>query len=490
MNVFQKVSDLQQKRSFSIMQICSSDDGGGAEKVAWNLHQTYKELGHTSWLAVKTKRRLSSDVLIMNSNLYRNGWARLWVRLGELLAAKVNDSSQADQVRWRAQLIGQVGRFWKIWRGHEDFDYPATWHLLNLPPERPDVIHCHNLHGGYFDLTVLPWLSRQLPVVLTLHDAWLLSGHCAHSFACERWKIGCGHCPDLATYPPVWRDATAYNWQRKQILYAQSRLYVATPSNWLMEKVKQSILTRGIVETRVIPNGLNLSLFKPAEKQIARHTLNLNSTAKILLFTANNIRSNPWKDYPTMRTVISMVAELLPNEIIFLALGEDGPSEQIGQAHIKFVPYQKEPETVARYYQAADLYLHAARVDTFPNTILEALACGTPVVASAVGGIPEQVKGLAFAENQVSKNGLSLNSYGLEEATGMLTPPGDAEAMANAIVLLLTNERYQQQLSHNAVLEAQHRFDLKHQTKVYLTWYQEMVTHHLDESPRRVPLTN
>src|SRR4029079_4578923 len=85
--------------------------------------------------------------------------------------------------------------------GLEDFDYPNSVELLRFLPQKPDLLHCHNLHGNYFDLRALAGLSRQIPTVLTLHDAWLLSGHCAHSFECERWTIGCGECPDLTIYP-------------------------------------------------------------------------------------------------------------------------------------------------------------------------------------------------------------------------------------------------------------------------------------------------
>ena len=72
--------------------------------------------------------------------------------------------------------------------GFENFNYPGTWKLLNLPPKPPTIVHCHNLHGFYFDLRFLPRLSQQIPVILNLRDTWLLTGHCAHFMDCERWK--------------------------------------------------------------------------------------------------------------------------------------------------------------------------------------------------------------------------------------------------------------------------------------------------------------
>src|SRR5204862_2786030 len=112
--------------------------------------------------------------------------------------------------------------------------------------------------------------SHQVPLVLTLHDGWLLSGHCAHSLDCERWTIGCGHCPDLTLDPAIRRDATAYNWRRKHELFKNSRLYIATPSRWLMQKVERSMLATYVLGARIIPNGVDLPIFHPADQQAAR----------------------------------------------------------------------------------------------------------------------------------------------------------------------------------------------------------------------------
>jgi glycosyltransferase involved in cell wall biosynthesis len=449
------------ERPLRILQVNTFDNLGGAARVAWNLHQAYLKLGLQTRMAVGWKFSDDPNIHLVPNYDYRSQWARIWLAIANVPSPLVGNIHGLGRLRTWLRWIGQPRRLLKILRGYEDFDYPGTWRLLDLPTQHLEIIHCHNLHGGYFDLGVLPWLSQQAAVIMTFHDAWFLSGHCAHSLDCERWKTGCGCCPYLTLYPPIWRDETAYNWQRKQAIYAKSRLHVATPSRWLMQKVEQSLIAPAVMEARVIPNGVDLSVFHPADKWGVRAVLGVPQDARVLLFTAIDIRQNIWKDYQTMRSAIARVSERLPRfRVLLFALGEEAPTETIGQAEVRFIPYQKESETVARYYQAADIYVHATRADTFPNTVLEALTCGIPVVATAVGGIPEQVK---------------------DDVTGLLVPPGDVEAMTEAIIILLTDETLRTRMGNDAGQDAQKRFGLSRQVDAYLEWYNAILERQIIE---------
>jgi glycosyltransferase involved in cell wall biosynthesis len=413
-----------------VLQVCTYDLIGGAERVAWNLFQTYRRRGHPSWLAVGTKLGSDPDVILLRTT-----------------AVSAAAAAKSLLVRGAKAVERSLGV--------EDFRFPGTWQLLDLTDRRADVVHCHNLHGGYFDLRALSWLSRQVPVIVTLHDAWLLSGHCAHSFDCERWTTGCGRCPDLTIDPAVRRDATAYNWRRKQKIYSTSRLHIATPSQWLMRKVERSMLAPTMAEARVIPNGVDLSVFHCADKDEARAALDIPGEALVVLFAANALRQNIWKDYRTVQEGVALaVGRMRTRSIVLLALGQEGPVERLGDATIRFIPYQTEPRAVARYYQAADVYVHAARVDTFPNTVIEAQACGTPVVATAVGGIPEQVD---------------------EGRSGYLISLGDAPALAERLTRLLSDAELRARMGAEAAQAARRRFDLNRQADAYLDWYQELV---------------
>jgi glycosyltransferase involved in cell wall biosynthesis len=439
-----------------ILQINTFDIGGGAAKISWNLFNAYHSLGHLSKLAVGYKRSNDPNVVPLPHPARSVLIVKLlWILYNRSnLLVKYNPWFRHARYRIRTLASGGLAEIERE-RGFEDFNFPGSHQLLKLLPKKPDLIHAHNLHGEYFDLRYLPKLNRKFPIVLTLHDAWLISGHCAHSFDCVRWQVGCGQCPDLTIYPSIRKDASRFNWQRKSKIYRHCHFYLTTPSKWLMDKVRQSMIFPAILEARVIPNGVDLSIYKPADYQKARYQLNLPVDANILLFTGDQIKNNIWKDYITLREALERIALMrFSHKIIFVALGEDSPPEQIGNVDLQFIPYQQDDQKVAMYYQAANIYIHSTKVDTFPNTILEALACGTPVVATEVGGIPEQIA---------------------DGDTGFLIPVKDSSLMADRIVKLLKNEDLYYRMKSQAAMHARRQFDLNRQVKDHIEWYEKIL---------------
>jgi glycosyltransferase involved in cell wall biosynthesis len=208
-------------------------------------------------------------------------------------------------------------------------------------------------------------------------------------------------------------------------------------------------------------------VFRPANKYAVREELEIPQNACVLLFTASGIIQNEFKDYRTLRAASAMVAEqLVSSDVLLVALGQSSGPEQTGRAKVRFVPFEPNPTIVAKYYQAADLYLHAARADTFPTTILESLACGTPVVATAVGGIPEQVKSLNLPSATTQ-----FPRHDAAEATGVLVAQGDADGMARSVVMLHDHAELYRRVADNAANDARQRFDLNRQCDAYLEWY-------------------
>jgi glycosyltransferase involved in cell wall biosynthesis len=443
------------KRKLRILQVSTADIRGGAEKIAWSLFTKYRERGYDSWLAVGEKRSDEPGILVLPNQELRGRWYHFFHRIASRFQKFEAGICRETLISRLAGVLAEPYRRLEYHLGMEDFHFPGSASLLMLSGNRPDILHAHNLHGAYFDLRVLPSFSQKLPIIMTLHDSWLLSGHCAHSFDCEKWKTGCGKCPDLTIYPDIQRDATGYNWRRKKKIYTHSRLYVAAPSKWLMGKIEQSILTLAIAEARVIPNGIDLNIFHPIERHTAREKLGIRPDIHVLMTMGVQITKNRWKDYQTLRRALAILAESLEGQaVLLLALGEDAAPEKIGQVEIRFIPFQDDPRAVAQYYQASDIYLHSASIDTFPMGVIEAFACGLPVVATAVGGIPEQID---------------------DSQNGFLAPPSDAVGMAARIMQLLSDHELKQAMGALSLERARQRYSLDRQADTYLDWYEEII---------------
>lgn len=441
-------------KKLAILQVNTLDVGGGAEQIANNLLNGYQLSGHDAWMAVGEKRTNNPAVFEIPVVIDKGFWAGLCLSLRhwlEPLHARIRGIA-----RLRKNLLDlSIGTdVIPRWIGMEEFHYPGSKAILELTPQSADIVHLHNLHGHYFDLRAVIELSQKVPVAITMHDAWLLSGNCAHSFSCDRWQTGCGSCPDIGIYPGLKSDTTALNWQRKKGIYAHSQIYLATPSQWLMNKVLASILAPAIVQSRVIPNGIDLNIFKPADRDKARNSLGIDADAKVILFAANGIKRNPFKDYASIHQALKRLAKANISNVIVIALGEQGENETIENIHISYIPPIADRQKVASYYQAADVYIHASHADTFPTSILEAMACGVPVVATAVGGIPEQVD---------------------DGVTGILVDPKDSAAMARGIERILKIPELSAQLSQAAATKAKAHYSIELQTKRYLSWFEEIL---------------
>jgi glycosyltransferase involved in cell wall biosynthesis len=399
-----------------------------------------------------------------------SSWPRISSRLSRTGKA-VGDVSVASRIR---NLSNRFDRPWFAARSADYIGPVGSFRLLDGGEPLPDILHAHNLHGGeyrtYFDLRALPLLSARVPFVLSLRDAWTMSGHCAHSFDCDRWQTGCGHCPDLTIYPEIPTDRTARNWQEKREIYGASRLYVHAVSNWIKQRAERSILARGIRDLRVIHTGIDRSIFKPGNRAAARRRLGLPVGRRLLAFAATQPKENRFKDFACLRACLAQIGndrEL--DATMLVAIGEESSTERFGSAELIFWPYSSDRHRLADLYCAADIYLHAAKVDTFPRAVLEALACGTPVIATAVGGISEQIRSLDVPF------GTDSDRYPEESATGVLVKAGDAAAMAAAVRSLSTNELLMRKLGTHAAMDAADRFDLERQTDRMVAWYKEVI---------------
>lgn len=453
-----------------IIHINKNDVRGGAARFANLLHHGLRKLDIPSTLLVDMKLSNSKDVVGLENDNNRSTWFRIFNK------AAIQISQSAFKGSWllfkTMRFISSPVRYSYKYFGIDYFNFPGLKSKLKHLLQPGSIFQIYVAHGEYLDLRYVQELSEKHIVIFRMPDAWLLSGHCAHSFDCERWKSGCGNCPDLSIPPSVNRDATKYNWKFKAELFRKSKFHVVTPSHWLMNKVKQSMLMKGAVGLSVIPNGVDTDIFSVGAQLDSRQILGIDPGATVLLFSANGIKKNMWKDYAQLQEIFKQLAEIkFEKQVEFIGLGDDAEDEVMGNIRIRYVKYQQDTDVLVHYYRSADLYIHPTKADSFPNSVLEALSCGVPVIANGVGGIPEQVK--SFSNEKISDSG-SWTKHSKEHATGILIPPADSKSFFVAVKYLIEYAQLRIQLGKNARNDACLRFSQQRVTDDYIKLYNQL----------------
>ena len=260
--------------------------------------------------------------------------------------------------------------------------------ITDLPAFREaDVIHLHWINQGMLSLDEIGRIiASGKKVVWTMHDMWPFTGICHHAAGCTRYERSCGECPYLKT--PSRNDLSRQLFLAKQAVYARGGITFVACSNWLRELAAKSPLTAGH-QVVSIPNPIDTAVYSPMDKREARQRLNLPADKKIVLFAAVNA-SDPRKGMDYLAEASRIMAQQ-HDDILFLIAGNDG--EELGKRlslPARSLGYVA-PQDMPGVYNAADLFVTPSLQENLPNTIMEAMACGTPCVGFHTGGIPEMI---------------------------------------------------------------------------------------------------
>ena len=382
--------------ALSVLHINTADNLGGAARSAYKIHSGVRALGVRSRMLVRTRVTSDPDVDLLNG------------------------------ARWRWRLLDGFGARVVDRLGAQYLFYPSSFALLDHPWVRDcQVVQLYNSHGGYFTHRVLPELSRRRAVVWRLSDMWPFTGHCAYSMDCDRWKTGCGRCPLLAEYPALSWDTTARLYRVKERLYAASRLTIVATNSWMETQVRQSPLL-GRFPIHRIPNGVDVSVFRPADKREARLALGLDGELPVVLFAAHVARPGTRKGGEYVTPVLERAAaEGARFRLVVLGEGAEAWPEARGFPTSR-LGFTADNARLAQVYSAADVLLWPAVAENFPNGIVEAMACGTPAVAFDTGGVRDAVRHLE---------------------TGYLAPYRDSDDLTRGVRRLLDDVALRHRLS-------------------------------------------
>lgn len=344
----------------NILIINTLDKGGGAANVAYALKNEFKRIGHNVKMIVSKKNSDDQDIYEIKKKKFLE-------KLGQI--------TKKDFIQYFKDK--------KSFLLSNDVDLVVSQEILNHPfYKEADIIHFHNLHGNYFNLKDLIQISSKKKIVWTLHDMWSITGHCAFSFDCNKWKKECNNCPNLKTYPAYLWDNTKNIFRKKKEIYKKLNFKIVCPSDWLLKNIEKSILRKQ--ELFLIPNGIDEKKFQSTTNRIElRRKKKLPENKQIVVFSA------PFWTNDTRKgaTFIHELAKQNP-KTVFLNLGGNKNTGLKNVISTKYITNQKE---LVEYLNASDVFLFSSLAENFPLATLEAMSCGIPVVSFDVGGIKEQV---------------------------------------------------------------------------------------------------
>ncbi|MBN8703427.1 MAG: glycosyltransferase family 4 protein [Bacteroidetes bacterium] len=259
-----------------------------------------------------------------------------------------------------------------------------------------DILHLHWINNGFLSISSLNKLAKlNKPIVWTLHDMWAFTGICHHSRDCNNFENQCGNCFYLNTNSST--DLSNSIWKQKQLVYKKLNLSIVTCSNWLAQKARKSSLLKDI-SIQVIPNPIDVYKFKPFPKLDIRSELGLLNDTFYLLFVAANINDER-KGIQHLLKALTILKERYSEKQVKIELLVIGNVKSEIKEHLpfrsKFLGYIDSEELMIKYYNASNTFITPSLDENLPNTIMEALSCGTPVVAYSTGGIPDMVDHLS-----------------------------------------------------------------------------------------------
>jgi glycosyltransferase involved in cell wall biosynthesis len=265
------------------------------------------------------------------------------------------------------------------------------WHgtrrLLSPPVaedlEGVDVVHLHTV-SDWFDVpSWLETLPRKIGVVISLHDMWHFTGGCFLYRGCNLYTEACTPCPILKS-PFNWVLAKDEH-RRKLEAYRTCRAQFVANSFWLAELASRSPIAKACGGVEVIPPGIDTTVFKPQDKDLCRKYFDLPEDAFVIA-TGGASLTDANKNVPWLLEQLSGLPDL--QGIIILAIGEGGTPVP-DRLNVRFTGGIRERHDLARLLAAADVFVSASLMETYGLTLVETMACATPVIAFRVGGISE-----------------------------------------------------------------------------------------------------
>ncbi len=316
----------------------------------------------------------------------------------------------------------------------------------------PDIIHLHWVGGGFLPISALKQFSR--PIVWTLRDMWPFTGGCHYTAGCEKYQQACGACPQLRSSYEL--DLSRMIWRHKHRHWRDLDLWLVPISQWLGDCAAASPLL-GRYPVTIIPNGLDISTFNPTDRSLARAQWNLPQNRPIAVYGAINATRDPRKGFTELCEALRVLAaDQRAQGMLLVVFGDDTGNGQISDIGIetRHVGYIDDNARLSTLYASADVAVMPSLQEAFGKTLIEAMACGTPVVAFDAGGPRDIV------------------SHGVD---GYLARPFSPEDLAQGVIWCFEQSSRGANLGDAARLKVNAEFDIEVVANRYKALYRSIL---------------
>jgi len=357
-----------------VIHLNTYDGNGGAGRACLRLNDALRGEGIDSEVAVFYKFGENTAIRSLSGGL--------WPRLRAIF------NIMAERYLARFFVKALKTPFSLQWFGKSIKNHPLL--------READIIHLHWINHGFLSPRFLAELDElEKPVVWTFHDSNAFTGGCHVRYTCEHFHRQCGNCP-LLRFSGT-KDLSQRNWLRKQKAYAAFHFHIVAPSHWMAASVKQSSLL-GLRQMDIIPNTIETDIFKPYVKAEAKKILKIAPEKFVILSGFMPSKNDKHKGTAYLLEALHLLAkhpEIDGSRIELVIFGNrEGSEMPVFPFKTTFLGTINKDAHLAKCYSAADTFILPSLEDNLPNTVLESLACATPVVAFKTGGIPDMVKHL------------------------------------------------------------------------------------------------
>ena len=252
------------------------------------------------------------------------------------------------------------------------------------------LVHLHWTNGFLSPRSIRTLKDSGAPVVWTLHDQWAFTAGCHYASGCENFVEGCRVCPQIAYDDAGFVDAV---FREKLACFRDMEITVVTPSVWMAECAKRSAIFRN-ADVRVVRNPFDFSVFKPVDteqRRALRQAVGLNHDDVAVLFGAQQV-GDKRKGYGLLIEALRTLQETEGRTFKLFAFGRTNHESQMHGLPIYELGEVHDEARLAGHYSMADMFVLPSLEDNYPNTMIESLACGTPVVGYNIGGVADAVK--------------------------------------------------------------------------------------------------